>query len=80
VAVRIGSCKILRKQLLTAQPGPWEVYDLQHDEQEQHDLAATRPDLIRMAEQVLACEMTENPTFPMPLPGISKSDSSSTSP
>jgi hypothetical protein len=56
------------------------VYDLQHDEQEQHDLAATRPDLIRMAEQVLACEMTENPTFPMPLPGISKSDTSSTSP
>jgi len=68
VAVRIGNFKMIRKQLLTPTPGDWEVYDLAHDEAERDDLATKRPDLVRMADRVLACELAGNPVFPIPLP------------
>jgi arylsulfatase len=45
VAVRIGKWK--RKY-----PGPWELYDMEIDRTEMHDLAAQHPDRVRdMTEQ-----------------------------
>lgn len=46
-AVRIGRWKLVRKY-----PGPWELYDLQADRTELHDLAAQQPERVReMAAQ-----------------------------
>ena len=46
-AVRVGDLKLVR----LGAKGPWELYDLQADRTEQHDLAATRPaDVARLAD------------------------------
>ena len=46
-AVRIGKWKLVRKY-----PGPWELYDMETDRTEMHDLAAQQPERVRdMAEQ-----------------------------
>jgi arylsulfatase A len=68
VAVRIGHDKVIRQGLRTKQPGDWEVYDLSQDHSEQHDLAASRGDLIQQAEEILRREVSENPRFPVPIP------------
>ena len=45
-AVRVGDLKLVR----LGTQGPWELYDLEADRTEQHDLAATRPaDAARLA-------------------------------
>ena len=41
-AVRIGKWKLVRKY-----PGPWELYDMETDRTEMHDLAAQHPDRVR---------------------------------
>jgi arylsulfatase len=41
-AVRIGKWKLVRKY-----PGPWELYDMDADRTELHDLAAQHPDRVR---------------------------------
>lgn len=69
-AVRIGDFKIVRQKLLTKKPGAWEVYDLKNDRSEKNDLAAKHPELIQQAVDLLKSEVTPNPTFPMPVPGI----------
>ena len=49
-AVRIGKWKLVRKY-----PGPWELYDMETDRTEMHDLAAQHPDRVRdMAGQYQA--------------------------
>jgi arylsulfatase A-like enzyme len=46
-AVRIGKWKLVRKY-----PGPWELYDMEADRTEMHDLAAQHPQRVRdMSEQ-----------------------------
>lgn len=70
VAVRIGDFKVVRQGLKTKAPGPWEVYDLSHDIAETKDLAATRADLIRQAEEILRREVAENTIFPLAIPGV----------
>ena len=40
-AVRIGKWKLVRKY-----PGPWELYDMDADRTEMHDLAAQHPDKV----------------------------------
>ncbi|WP_458757556.1 arylsulfatase [Afipia sp. TerB] len=40
-AVRIGKWKLVRKY-----PGPWELYDMETDRTEMHDLAAQHPDRV----------------------------------
>lgn len=70
VAVRLGDVKLVRQKLKTKKPGPWEVYDLAKDPGETNDLAAERSDLIQQAEQILQREVDENPTFPLPIPGV----------
>ncbi len=70
VAVRLGDFKLIRKNLSTKKPGPWEVYDLSKDHAEADDLAADSPDLIRQAEDLLRREVAANSLFPLPIPGI----------
>jgi arylsulfatase A len=70
VAVRIGPMKLVRQNLKTKTPGPWEVYDLDQDPGESKDLAATQRDLIKQAEAVLLREVNANPVFPLPIPNI----------
>lgn len=70
VAVRLGGMKLVRQNLKTKKPGPWEVYDLTQDPGETRDLAADHADLIEQAEVVLAREVDDNAVFPLPIPGI----------
>ncbi len=70
VAVRIGHMKLVRQNLKTKNPGPWEVYNLEKDPGETTNLAATEHDLIKQAEAILLREVDENPTFPLPIPGL----------
>lgn len=70
VAIRLGDFKLVRQNLKTARPGPWEVYDLSKDFAEANDLAAARPDLIAEAEKILRREVSENARFPVPIPGV----------
>ena len=49
-AIRVGKWKLVRKY-----PGPWELYDMETDRTEMHDLAAEQPDRVRdMAAQYQA--------------------------
>jgi len=70
VAVRLGNFKLVRQGLKTKTPGPWEVYDISQDHAEAHDLAATRGELIRQAEEILRREVSENSVFPVAIPGV----------
>jgi arylsulfatase A len=70
VAVQIGDQKLVRKNLKTKNPGPWEVYDLSKDRGEAHDLAATSAELIREADAILRREVDANAVFPLAIPGI----------
>lgn len=70
VAIRLGNFKLVRQNLKTKSPGAWEVYDLSQDRAETQDLAASRGDLIRQAEEILRREVEENPVFPLAIPNI----------
>jgi len=39
--VRVGKWKLVRKY-----PGPWELYDMEVDRTEMHDLAAKYPEMV----------------------------------
>jgi arylsulfatase A-like enzyme len=71
VAVRLRDFKVVRQGLTTSSPGAWEVYDLGSDPNETRDLASTRADLIREAEDVLRRETSANEVFPLHIPGVS---------
>ena len=70
VAVRLGDMKAVRQNLQTKAPSAWEVYDLQNDRSEQHDLADSRSDVIRSAEEVLRHQVSANANFPLNIPGV----------
>jgi arylsulfatase A-like enzyme len=71
VAVRLRDFKVVRQGLKTPTPGAWEVYDLGTDPNETRNLASTRADLIREAEDVLRRETSPNEVFPLHIPGVS---------
>jgi len=70
VAVRIGNFKLVRQNLKTKTPGPWEVYDLSNDPGEKNDLAAKHAKLIAQTEELLRREVSENKVFDVPIPGV----------
>jgi arylsulfatase A-like enzyme len=70
VAVQIGDFKLVRQNLKTKNPGPWEAYDLSKDRGEANDLAASRADLIDQAETILRREVNDNAIFPLAIPGV----------
>lgn len=69
-AVRLGQFKVIRQGLKTKMPGPWEVYDIDADPGEQHNLANDRRDLVREAEMILRREMDDNAVCPLAIPGV----------
>jgi len=73
VAVRTGDLKVVRQGLKSETPGAWEVYDLASDRGEQRDLAASRPEAIAAAIDVLRREVAPNPIFPLPIPDVPSS-------
>lgn len=70
VAVRIGDFKVVRQGLKTKTPGNWEVYDLATDPWESKDLASEHREIVAQALDVLRREVSENPVFPVPIPGV----------
>lgn len=70
VAVRLGTMKVVRQQLATRKPGPWEVYDISKDPGETRNIAAEHPAVIQEAVNVLRREMSDNPLFPLTVPGL----------
>ncbi len=68
VAVRLGDFKVVRQGLKTKTPGEWEIYELSSDRAETNNMAATRPDLIEQAEEILRHEVSENSAFPLSIP------------
>jgi arylsulfatase A-like enzyme len=70
VAVNYGTKKVLRRQLATKKPGPWEVYDVVADPGEKTDLAASEADLIERTIRLLKEEVGENKVFPLSIPGV----------
>ncbi len=70
VAVRLGDFKLVRQNLKTKHPGPWEVYDLAKDRGETKDMAAKHPELVAMAEALLRQEVSANAQFPLTIPGV----------
>jgi arylsulfatase A-like enzyme len=70
VAVQIGDFKLVRQNLKTKSPGPWEVYDLAKDRSETTDLAAQHADLIGKAEAILRREVADNSIFPLVIPAV----------
>ena len=70
VAVQWGDWKLIRQDLSTKQPGPWQVYDLASDPGETRDVAAAQQDLIRRTEELLRREVAPNPVFPLAIPGV----------
>jgi arylsulfatase A-like enzyme len=70
VAIRIGDMKVLRRDLATKKPGVWEAYDLAKDPGETNDLAASRPDLVARAQDILRREIDANDVFPVTIPDL----------
>ena len=70
VAVRMGDLKVLRRGLRAKAPSEWEVYDLSQDRSEAHNLAASQPEIIEQAVDVLKREVRENEIFPLTIPEV----------
>lgn len=70
VCVRLGDLKVVRQKLQTKQPGAWEVYDLARDPEERQDVARERPEVVARAVALLREQMSENPVFPLRVPGV----------
>ncbi|MCW1883872.1 arylsulfatase [Luteolibacter flavescens] len=68
VAVRLGDHKVIRRDLHTKKPGPWQVFDLAADPAESKDIAASQPGLIKEAIDVLKRETSPNGIFPVKVP------------
>lgn len=70
VAVRLGDLKVLRRGLRAKAPSEWEVYDLSQDRSEAHNLAASQPEIIEQAVDVLKREVRENEIFLLTIPEV----------
>ena len=60
-AARIDHWKGVRK----SQEGPMEIYDLSQDLAERHDLAASRPEIVRRMEQTFRDAHVDSEHFPL---------------
>jgi arylsulfatase A-like enzyme len=68
VAVRWDRWKLVRRELATRRPGPWELYDIEIDPSESENLATTQPERLSEGQSLLAREMQDNPVFPVRIP------------
>ena len=66
-AVRYGNWKAVQNHLYRNPAAPIQLYDLSTDQEEQHDLAAAHPEVVRKIKDILAKSSTDNaPFFPYP--------------
>jgi arylsulfatase A-like enzyme len=70
VAVRWQDWKLVRQKLKTKRPGPWELYRLDTDHSEEHDLAAEHPTEVAHGLEIFRDQMLPNAIFPVPVPGV----------
>ncbi len=70
VAVRIGNRKAVRQGLKTKTPGEWEVYNIESDRAEEHDIAGTESAFIKAVVEVLRREVGDSKYFPLSIPGV----------
>jgi arylsulfatase A-like enzyme len=63
-AVRIDNWKGIRLNTMTHADGPIELYNLQSDPAEQHNVAAAHPDVIARIADIMKKEHVENDDFP----------------
>lgn len=64
IALREGRWKLIRRQLQTAKPEGWELYDLSIDPGETKNLAETHPEIVQRLERFLLGTRLPNPNFP----------------
>jgi arylsulfatase A len=69
IAVRMGQYKVVRRDLKTKTPGPWEVYHLAKDQAEEHDQASSGAAQIKRAVELLHEQVSDNDIFPFPIHG-----------
>ena len=65
VAIRDGKWKAVRLNL-SRKPRPWELYDLQQDRAEEHDLAQQHPEIVKRLEAAFIKSRSVEPDFPNP--------------
>ncbi|WP_343701727.1 arylsulfatase [Chitinophaga sp.] len=64
-AVRAGKWKAVRLQVKKDPAGPLELYDLQQDPGEKHNVAAQHPDIIKKMDGYMRAAHVESPLFPL---------------
>ncbi len=67
VCVRDGKWKAVRRGLQKKQPSDWELYDLQADRNQTHDVASQHPDIVQRLEKAFLADRTAEPDFPSPV-------------
>jgi arylsulfatase A-like enzyme len=68
VAMIDGIWKLVRKELATRRPGPWELYDLSSDESESTNVAEQHRERVEQMAAQLRNEMSDNENFPVRVP------------
>jgi len=63
-AVRYSNWKAVRNDIFQLENAPWELYDLDNDLGENHDLADDYPEVIRVIEEFCQVCCTTSPYYP----------------
>ncbi|RBL94106.1 arylsulfatase [Chitinophaga flava] len=63
-AVRMGKWKGIRKEVTKDPHAPIELYDLDKDPAEQHNIAAVHPDIVKKINGYMSEAHVESPAFP----------------
>ncbi|ASZ13839.1 arylsulfatase [Chitinophaga pendula] len=64
-AVRMGRWKGVKQKVTADTNAPLELYDLEKDPREQHDIAAQHPDVVRQLNNYISQAHNESPIFPL---------------
>ncbi|WP_345327468.1 arylsulfatase [Novipirellula rosea] len=67
VAIRDGKWKAVRRDLLKKNPGDWELYNLDTDRDEQNDVAADHPEIVKRLEATYLDIRSIEPDFALPI-------------
>ncbi|PQJ28261.1 arylsulfatase [Rubritalea profundi] len=67
IAIRDGKWKAIRRGIKSKKPKNWELYDIQSDPKEKHDLAKQNPERVQLLEKSWLTSRTVNQKFPLPL-------------
>ncbi|MGB0993383.1 MAG: arylsulfatase [Akkermansiaceae bacterium] len=65
IAIRDGKWKALRRGLKRKQVAAWELYDLEADPQEKHNIAKDHPEQVKRLEAYWLKSRTVEPDFPV---------------